>query len=128
MSLILLVDDEAPIRTLVRNVLERDGHEVLEAESGPRALEIAENTRPDLLITDIVMPEMTGLVLAARMHRLRPRCPVLFISGFASEFEEELTGAVCLDKPFTPAQLLASVTDALGSASVLRHASPDSAA
>ena len=113
--MILVVDDEAPVRELIQLILQRDGHEVLNAGSGPESLAIMQNTRPDLLVTDIVMPDMTGLALAAQAHRLRPDVPVLFISGFASEFEEELSGAVCLSKPFTSTQLLASVTDALGS-------------
>jgi CheY-like chemotaxis protein len=113
--LILVVDDERTIRQLVRAILEAAGYEVVEAEGGQQALAIMEDVRPSLLLTDIVMPGMGGLALAAATHRRLSWVPVLFMSGFASNYEEELTGAVCLNKPFTPAQLLASLSDALGS-------------
>ena len=113
--MILVVDDESTIRALVRAILEAAGYDVVEAESGLQALAIMEEIRPNLLLTDIVMPGMGGLALAAETHRRLSRVPVLFMSGFASDYQEELTGAVCLNKPFTPAQLLASIVGALGS-------------
>ncbi|PWU06750.1 MAG: hypothetical protein C5B51_11605 [Terriglobia bacterium] len=114
-GLILLVDDDAEVRQLARTILERGGYTVVAAENGAQALTLLQDIRPGLLLTDIVMPGMTGLTLAARMHRRLPGVPALFISGFADEFADELSGAVCLNKPFTPAQLLASVAGALAS-------------
>jgi two-component system OmpR family response regulator len=115
LALILVVDDEPTIRTLVRAILEAAGYDVVEAAGGQQALAIMEDVQPSLLLTDIVMPGMGGLALAAETHRRLSWVPVLFMSGFASNYEEELTGAVCLNKPFTPAQLLASISSALGS-------------
>ena len=112
-ALILVVDDEPAIRALVRVILEAAGYDVVEAEGGQQALAIMEDVRPSLLLTDIVMPGMGGLALAAETHRRLSWVPVLFMSGFANDYEEELTGAVCLNKPFTPAQLLASIAGAL---------------
>ena len=111
--MILIVDDEREIRDLVSLILERAGHRVVQAQSGREALEILERESPDLLLTDIVMPEMSGLALAARAHHLRPGIRVMFMSGFASQYEEELSGSVCLSKPFNASQLLAAVEDVL---------------
>ena len=108
-----MVDDESTIRALVRAILEAADYDVVEAEGGQQALAIMEEVRPSLLLTDIVMPGMGGLALAAETHRRLSWVPVLFMSGFASDYQEELTGAVCLNKPFTPAQLLASIAGAL---------------
>ena len=110
---ILIVDDEREIRELVSMILERAGHQVVQAQSAKEALGILERQSPDLLLTDIVMPEMSGLALAARAHHLQPGIRVMFMSGFASQYEEELSGSVCLSKPFTASQLLAAVEDVL---------------
>ena len=111
--MILIVDDEREIRDLVAIILERAGHQVVQAQSGEEALEILDSEEPELLLTDIVMPEMSGLALAARAHHRRPGIRVMFMSGFASQYEEELSGSVCLSKPFTSSQLLAAVEDVL---------------
>ena len=112
-SVILIVDDEKPIRELVRSILSRAGHEVAVAEDAGQALQLLEEGAPDLMLTDIVMPGMSGLALAAQAHHRRPGLRVMFMSGFASQYEEELSGSVCLSKPFTPSQLLAAVEDVL---------------
>jgi CheY-like chemotaxis protein len=112
-SVILIVDDEKPIRELVRSILSRAGHEVAVAEDAGQALRLLEEGAPDLMLTDIVMPGMSGLALAAQAHHRRPGLRVMFMSGFASQYEEELSGSVCLSKPFTPSQLLAAVEDVL---------------
>ena len=111
--MILIVDDEREIRELVSAILERGGHEVAQAANAAYALEFLESQAPDLLLTDIVMPGISGLSLAARAHRRWPRLRVMFMSGFASQYEEELSGSVCITKPFTASQLLAAVEDVL---------------
>ncbi|MDF1565452.1 MAG: response regulator [Deltaproteobacteria bacterium] len=108
---VLVVEDMPVIRTFIERVLTRAGAEVRVAASGPEALEAAAGTRFDLLITDVVMPEMTGpeLVEQLRARELQP--PVLFISGHASD-EKALEGderAAFLAKPFASAQLLEAV-------------------
>ena len=112
-SVILIVDDEKSIRDLVSSILTRAGHQVTVAEDGEQALRFLEQHVPKLLLTDIVMPGMSGLALAAHAHHNRPELRVMFMSGFVSQYEEELSGSVWLRKPFTPSQLLAAVEDVL---------------
>lgn len=109
--MILVVDDEETVRKFVRKVLERAGYPLLAASSGEEALRTLQTATPDVLLIDIVMPGMSGLALAARAHQLLPTVPVIFMSGFADEYAQELSGSVCLSKPFTPSELLAAVRD-----------------
>jgi CheY-like chemotaxis protein len=108
---ILIVDDEPGVRDFVRMTLQRAGYETEEAASADEALRKIRKQTPRILLTDIVMPGKNGLWLAAQVHRLAPSLPVLFISGFAEDYEQELSGSVCLRKPFTPAELVAAVND-----------------
>jgi CheY-like chemotaxis protein len=114
---ILVVDDEKEIRELVRTLLERAGYRVSEAASAEAALRILEERmlEPHLLLTDIVMPGMNGLALAAQAHHLRPSMPVIFMTGFANEYQAELCGSVCIRKPFKATELLAAIQDVVGS-------------
>jgi two-component system cell cycle sensor histidine kinase/response regulator CckA len=114
---ILLVEDEPAVRRLARRILERDGHEVLEAGNGTEALRrVDEGPAPDLVVTDVIMPEMGGGELANRLRAARPGLRVLFMSGYtADELEDrgiEDTAAF-LSKPFPPALLLSRVRAAL---------------
>ena len=119
--LVLLAEDEAAVRGLVRKILERAGYTVLVAEDGERAWDAAgrQPGRLDLLVTDVVMPRMYGTELADRITRLRPGLPVLFMSGYTDN--ERLRrgtldpGQAFLEKPFTPQQLLAHVRALLDS-------------
>jgi signal transduction histidine kinase len=111
---ILLVEDEADVRRLVRNVLEDYGYTVLEAKNGEDALRVAQTTQPlDLVLTDIVMPELGGGELVRELRARRSNVKVLYMSGYpadalASSHELE-AGANLLPKPFTPDQLAWSV-------------------
>jgi CheY-like chemotaxis protein len=113
---ILVVDDEAEIRKLVRLLTERAGYRVREASNADDALRILQEGAPppNLLLTDIVMPGMSGLGLAARAHHLQPSLPVIFMTGFANEYQAELSGSVCLRKPFKAAELLTAIQDVIG--------------
>jgi DNA-binding NtrC family response regulator len=111
---ILVVDDESAVRNLVCAILERGGYEVVAAADAREALEVLRQRTPEVLLTDIVMPGANGLALAAEAHRLRPGLRVLFMSGFASRYEDELSGSVCLRKPFTASQLLLAIEDLTG--------------
>jgi CheY-like chemotaxis protein len=114
---ILVVDDEKNIRDVVRYVLERAGYRVILTDNAEAALAVLNERllEPQLLLTDIVMPGMNGLALAAQAHHLRPSLPVIFMTGFANEYQAELSGSVCLRKPFKPPELLAAVQDVVGS-------------
>ncbi len=118
---ILVVDDEASVRRMVRTILERAGYAVVEAANATEGQRIVEQEpSAALLLTDIVMPGKNGLWLAAHVHQYRPGLPVLFMSGYAQDYQEELSGSVCIRKPFTPAELVTAVMDILGSA----HSAP----
>jgi CheY-like chemotaxis protein len=114
--MILVVDDEREIRALVRIMAERAGYRVLEASGAEEVLQILQERmlEPRLLLTDIAMPGMSGLALAAHVHQIRPKLPVLFMTGFADEYQAELCGSVCLRKPFTATELLAAIQDVIG--------------
>lgn len=107
---VLLVDDEQSIRELVRRTLEGHGYRVLMAPDGEMALDMAKaHSGPvHLLITDVVMPRMGGVELAARVIEDHPSLRVLYISGYLDHRVPQVTvsGAEFLRKPFTPSDLL----------------------
>ncbi len=109
---ILVVEDDERVRRSTAAALEEIGHTVIACASGPTALEIA-GSRPDidLLLTDVVMPAMTGPELAARISAFRPELPILFVTGYAGEASDsaQFSGHVILRKPFTVAQLSAAI-------------------
>ena len=111
-----MVDDERDVRNLVRILAERAGYRVTEAAAAEEALQALQERllEPQLLLTDIVMPGMSGLALAARAHQLRPTLPVIFMTGFADEYQAELSGSVCLRKPFKAPELLTAIQDVIG--------------
>jgi hypothetical protein len=109
---ILLVEDEAPVRELVRRVLESVGYVVLSAALPSEAERLLDETpNVDLLLTDIVMPEMSGYDLAERVSERRPEMRRLFISGYAPR-AQRVKGPL-LKKPFAPEQLARAVRAAL---------------
>ncbi len=118
---ILLVEDEEGVRALARKILAAQGYTVLEADGPRRALELLEQTGEpiDLLLTDVVMPEMDGSELASRAAVLRPATKVLFMSGYTDEAIAGrgliAEGGRFLQKPFTPDVLAARVRAILDS-------------
>jgi CheY-like chemotaxis protein len=116
---ILLVEDEASVRELTARVLVEAGYQVLAAPGPHTALAMAERHpgRIHLLLTDVVMPDLSGPALADRMRDLTPAVAVLFMSGFSGDSITALErfGDDCLlPKPFTPAGLLQMVRRRLG--------------
>ena len=107
---LLVVEDEDGVRRVVERILTGHGHEVLTAAHPDEALAIASQGTPiDMLITDVVMPGMSGPQLAARLTEQQPGLPVLFISGYTDSPGELPRGAHLLRKPFTSAALLREV-------------------
>ena len=113
---ILVVEDERPVRQLVRNVLQRHGYTVLEAANGVEALRLweAHSEQVALLLTDLVMPEgVSGRDLAQRLLRQRPGLNIIFSSGYSVDLNDpifaEQAGRNFLCKPYEPEQLLALV-------------------
>jgi CheY-like chemotaxis protein len=114
-ELVLVVEDEAAVRKIAARALTEAGYRVLEAESGERALELLgrNGNRPVLVLTDVVMPGMSGSELASAIERLVPGVPVLFTSGYT---DGEIVrrgllqpGAAFLAKPFSPEALVREV-------------------
>jgi PAS domain S-box-containing protein len=120
---VLLVEDEDAVRKLVRGVLDQHGYHVLEADSGARALEVVRDFDGtiDLLLTDVVMPKMSGRDLAEALALLRPEVKVLYLSGYTerSVFDQGLLDrrSPFLQKPFTPDTLARKIRDVLDSRS-----------
>lgn len=112
---ILLVDDESAVRDISARVLRRGGYNVLTAESGPQAIRVMESHlgTVDLLLTDVVMPEMTGPDLALVLHARHPELRVIFCSGYVGDATvRDYSGrqtAYFLDKPFSVVQITAMV-------------------
>jgi signal transduction histidine kinase len=116
---VLVVEDEDVVRLIVRETLERHGYAVLEARGGTEAIAVAEGHEGtiDLLLTDVVMPGMTGLELAGRLRTVRPGLRVLYMSGsteadVAGELELR-PGTGFVEKPMTPSALARRVRAAL---------------
>lgn len=106
---VLVVDDEIEVRRFVKNVLERAGLRVLEAEDGLDAVRVLDILKPDLLLTDIVMPRMDGVALAKKVMNELPDVPVLLMSGYISEPGQVMKARAVLRKPFAPAALVETV-------------------
>jgi hypothetical protein len=113
---VLLVDDDPAMRRAVQRVLAAAGVSVISASSGPEALRVFERAPHaiDLLLTDVVMPEMSGLDLALQLLELRPGLPVLFLTGHRAQQRGELAAdAVVVSKPFDPPELVSLVEQLL---------------
>jgi signal transduction histidine kinase/CheY-like chemotaxis protein len=115
---ILVVDDEELVRSLTARLLRRQGYQVTEVESPQAALERLRTdcARFALLLTDVVMPEMSGVELAAHARELDPGLPVVFMSGYDPGLLGGIEAPSLLQKPFTPAQLSEAIERALASA------------
>ena len=116
-SKVLIVDDEADIRSFTRTVLERRGYEVLEADDGIPAYELITRLSGGIqvLVTDIRMPGMDGIALAEKVSAAYPKIKILYISGFASEPpKRRRPGHRFLPKPFVAGELVKCVESLTG--------------
>jgi two-component system cell cycle response regulator CpdR len=120
MAQILLADDDATTRALVKRALESDGHAVTVTQDGGEALEQLKEGGPkfDLLVTDVEMPMIDGVALAERAFPLQPGLRVLLMSGFADQLDraKDMVGphVAVISKPFTLDQVRESVRKLLG--------------
>ena len=118
---IALVEDEPAVRELAARILKNRGYNVIPAEDGRQALDILARypNRIDMLVTDVVMPGMSGRDLADHIGAMRPGLKILFMSGYSTEAVEShgilARGSTFLEKPFSPDVLLRKVRDALDS-------------
>ena len=116
---ILIVEDEAMVRTVAERALARHGYNVLVAENGEAALEIlGREDKVDLMISDVVMPTMDGPTTVRAARKMHPDLPILFISGYAEEQLRksiDIPNVAFLAKPFSVLQLAETVRDTLAS-------------
>jgi CheY-like chemotaxis protein len=122
-SRILIVDDEASVRRMLRRLLSECGYQVVEAEDGAEALAIVTGGESpfDLVITDIKMPVMDGRELGRKLHAAVPKLPVLYVSAYSSDMTAGVSAgrpSPFLRKPFEPEGLLRTV------ATLLRNKAP----
>jgi len=117
---VLVVEDQNEVRRLITGVLASYGYRVLEAPNGSSALTEAKDYpgRIDLLLTDVIMPDMTGKDVADRLRPARPEMKVLYVSGYSGEVIAHRgvleAGVAYLPKPFTPTLLVTKVRQVLG--------------
>jgi CheY-like chemotaxis protein len=118
---VLLAEDAGPLRAVARQILQRNGYTVLDALDGKAALaEAAEHDGPiHLLLTDVVMPDMSGRQLAEQVKERRPDIRVLFVSGYTDDaiIRHGILepGIAFLQKPFSPDVLARKVREVLES-------------
>ena len=111
----LIVDDEELVRLFVERVLREGGYDTATASDGPEALELAAGAEPfDVLVTDVMMPQMTGNELSRLIRAATPEIKVLYLTGFSDQlFKEKITlwaDEAFLDKPSSVKGLLEAVS------------------
>ncbi|HEX2172185.1 MAG TPA: response regulator [Dehalococcoidia bacterium] len=115
---ILLIDDEPNILETGRRVLERAGYQVCALDSAQAALDLMRAERLDAVVTDIMMPELSGVDLIEHIHDMLPDAAVVVMTGYGTdEVRAEMAGRGArefLAKPFTPTELRTAVARALG--------------
>lgn len=125
MEKILVIDDDEVVRMVIVRVLERHGYRVVSAEDGRRGLAVFHAEKPDLVITDMIMPEREGIETIREICRERPDAKIIAISGGgrigSADFlamAMKLGATDVLAKPFEPAQLLGCVARCLGGGNI----------
>ena len=125
---VMIVDDESSIADTLAEILSRSGYAAVTAYDGDSALETALLNPPEMLITDVVLPGMSGIELAITVRRIFPDCKIILFSGQASTADLLATASseghqfTLLSKPIHPAELLARISDSL------KHRKPQAAA
>jgi DNA-binding response OmpR family regulator len=124
MARILIIDDEEQIRTMLKRVLEREGHETMAASNGRLGMRIHLKDPADLVITDIIMPEQEGIETIIKLRRESPRTKIIAISGGGDVGAEgylamagKLGAQVTLQKPFGLEEILMAVRNLLATPS-----------
>jgi two-component system alkaline phosphatase synthesis response regulator PhoP len=116
---VLVVDDEIHIVHVVAIKLRNNGYEVVSAENGVEAFELACQEKPDIIVTDFQMPAMTGLELVEKLRQTEQTkdIPVILLTArnfaISQEQQENLQISDCLSKPFSPRELLGNIEDIL---------------
>lgn len=120
MARILVVDDDPSLRATLERILERAGHDVLQAEDGIEGLRVYQAERPDLTVVDMLMPNMDGIEMITRLQRLDENARVICISGggptenYGPLVVMEVLGVrAVLTKPFTSEEVVSTVQNIL---------------
>lgn len=117
MARVLIAEDDTAVREFVSRALAHDGHDVATANDGLEALSLLDGETFDLLLTDIVMPNLDGIALALKVAKDYPRMPVLLMTGYAAERQRAHNLDVLIHdvitKPFTLRQICDAAEEAL---------------
>lgn len=120
MARVLVIDDEEQVRTLIREVLEGAGHEVIEARNGREAMKLYEANPSSVVITDLVMPEQDGIETIRELRRRFPAVKIIAVSGAEQKLNldllyvaEKLGALRTMEKPFDIRKLVALVEELL---------------
>lgn len=131
MSKILVIDDDAAVRRTIARVLVREGYEVLSAEDGRRGLALFRSEDPDLVLTDIIMPDQEGIETIIAMGKLRPDVKIIAMSGGGRianvdllTMAQKFGAAETIRKPFDPATLRDCVARCLRTLPAVRRYPP----
>ncbi len=120
MARVLIVEDDEAFRTVLKQMLLTAGHVVMEAASGREAIRALRLEPPDLVLTDLVMPDQDGLEVIMMLRKEIPEIPVIAMSGGLAnsplylDLAKKLGARRLLFKPFAPEQLFAALQEALG--------------
>ena len=110
---VLVAEDEPAVRQITARILRRNGYSVLEAASGAEALTLAADHHFDMLLTDLVMPQISGPELAQRIQQMHPGIPMLFMSGYSQDVLGPRgaldADAPLIQKPFAAPELLKTI-------------------
>lgn len=113
---IMVIDDEEQMRKMIGTFLEKDGYETIEASNGAHALSLLDETEPDLLLVDVMMPFMDGFTFAQEVKRTST-IPLIFLSAKGEEWDKvyglKIGGDDYIVKPFLPGELLARIESVL---------------
>lgn len=129
MAKVLVIDDEEAVRALARRMLESRNHTVIEAAAGVAGLKAFEEEKPDVIVTNIIMPNTDGLEVIREIRRQDPKAGIIAVSGGGLLPDQTYLGyarkfgaTAVLPKPFTPVQLLSLIDD------LPSHTAPEKAA
>ena len=116
MAIILLVEDDDLVRDMLAQTLERAHHQVISANNGEEAADILKTTKPDIMITDIIMPKKSGITLISEVKNKQPQMEIIAISGGGRldptgylDLSESLGASVSFEKPIDNAALLMAI-------------------